>query len=191
MKKNHDNKFKTPEGYFETFNERLMDKIAKEETVIPKTDGFTVPQGYFDTVHEKVIHRRDVHTPKVIALRPYRKFYYAAASVAALLVVALFFNQNKEDTIQFDDLASAEINAYFETTEIGLTPYEIVEVVALEENELTALRAESFEEDELIEYLDTNMDTFEELDLEYEMAEDALLIDDVFDSENNAKNEQE
>ncbi|WP_350285446.1 hypothetical protein [uncultured Croceitalea sp.] len=191
MKKNHDNKFKTPEGYFETFNERLMDKIAKEETVIPKTDGFVVPKGYFITIHENVINKQDGFIPKVISLRSYRKIYYAAASVAALLVIVLFFDQNKEDTIQFDDLASAEINAYFETTEFGLTSYEIAQVVALEENELTSLRNESFEEDELIEYLDSNMDTFEELDLEYEIGEDSLPTDDMFDSENNAKNEQE
>jgi len=39
MKKNHKDKFKTPEGYFESFNERLMDKIVKEESIIPSSDG--------------------------------------------------------------------------------------------------------------------------------------------------------
>lgn len=191
MKKNHENKFKTPEGYFDTFNERLMDKIAKEETVIPKTDGFAVPEGYFDTLHERIVRKQKDHGPKVVSLRPYRKFYYAAASVAALLVMTLFFNRSKEDSIQFDDLASAEIKAYFENTEIGLTSYEIAQVVALEENELTELRADALEENELIDYIDDNMDTFDQLDLEYGIDEATLQANDMYDSEKSANNEQE
>ena len=48
MKEKPKRTFKTPEGYFENFNERLLDRMAKEESIIPKEDGFTVPEGYFE-----------------------------------------------------------------------------------------------------------------------------------------------
>ena len=61
MKEEQKNKFKTPEGYFESFNERLMARMAVEEAqksdLIPKTDGFVVPDGYFDAVYESVNDR--------------------------------------------------------------------------------------------------------------------------------------
>jgi hypothetical protein len=40
--------FNVPEGYFETFEERLFCKIAEDS--FPKTAGFNVPENYFETL---------------------------------------------------------------------------------------------------------------------------------------------
>lgn len=173
MKKNHEHKFKTPEGYFESFNERLMDKIAKEESAIPKTDGFAVPDGYFDTVHETIAKKIDPNAPKVISLVDYKKFFYAAASIAAILVLVFYLSPSKVQPIQFEDLASTEIDTYFENTEIGLSSYEIVQVVDLDASELNDINDNTMEleEEVIIDYLDSNIGDFEELNLEYEFEE--------------------
>ncbi|SHI58689.1 hypothetical protein [Aquimarina spongiae] len=51
--------FKIPDGYFETFEDRLQEAIASETDTSPTLDtkissGFTAPDGYFDHVEESI-----------------------------------------------------------------------------------------------------------------------------------------
>ncbi|MDT0607173.1 hypothetical protein [Croceitalea rosinachiae] len=167
MKKNHKNKFKTPEGYFDSFNERLLDKIVKEESVIPPDDGFSAPDGYFEYVHDEVYKKIQ---PKVIQLKNYRKYYFAAASIAAIVILTLFFNQNNSQSFGFDDLANAEIDAYFESNDLNFSTYELAEVVTFENLSIMniAESENSIDEDILLEYLDENVDEIEDLNLNYD-----------------------
>jgi len=58
MKKNDkNNAFNTPEGYFEGFTDRLLNKIREEHAYFPGENGFKVPEGYFDTLNKKVADR--------------------------------------------------------------------------------------------------------------------------------------
>ncbi len=167
MKKNHKNPHKTPEGYFDSFNERLLDKIVKEDTIIPANDGFTFPDGYFESVHQNIAKKLE---PKVVQLKSYRRYYFAAASIAAIAVLTLFFNQDKATDFDFEDLASAEIDAYFEYNTDALTSYELAEVVDFETiGILDFNKAEnSIESEVLLEYLDENVDEIEDLNLDYD-----------------------
>lgn len=172
MKKDKENSFNTPEGYFESFNNRLMDRIQKEEakedgSIIPKTDGFVVPNDYFDEVTPVVLSKINSKEPKVIPLKTNRRFYYGIAAVAAifLLIFSLTWESNPEP-ITFDDLANAEIEAYFDNTDLEMTTYEIAEVVSMEEIELNDILDDELEDDIIMEYLDENVDDIEELNLE-------------------------
>ena len=172
MKKDKKNSFNTPEGYFENFNDRLMDRIKKEEAVengpiIPKTDGFTVPDGYFDEVTPTVLSKTVAKETKVIQFKTNRNFYYSVAAVAAIfiLIFSLTWNSNPEP-ITFDDLANAEIDAYFESIDLEMTSYEIAQVVSLEEMELNDLLGDDLDGDIILEYLDENVEDIEELNLE-------------------------
>ena len=167
MKKNHKNPHKTPEGYFESFNERLMDKIFREESIIPKSDGFLVPDSYFQTFNNKLTTKVK---PKVVQLNRYKKYYYAAASIAAIALLAFFFNQNNQAAFGFDDLAIAEIDAYFENNEMALTSYELAEVVSIENLSILDITEteNTIEKEMILEYLDENVDELEDLNLDYE-----------------------
>ena len=172
MEKDKKNSFNTPEGYFESFNDRLMDRIQSEEaqeggSIIPKTDGFSVPDGYFDEVTPTVLSKTVAKETKVIPLKPYRNLYYGVAAVAAIFILIFSFTWNPtSEPITFDDLANAEIEAYFENTDLEMTSYEIAEVVSLEEMELTDMLGDDLEDDIIMEYLDENVDNIEELNLE-------------------------
>ena len=172
MKKNHDNKFKTPEGYFDRFNERLMARLADEDDIksdiIPTTDGFGIPEGYFDTVYPSLSSRLQRKEAKVIALRSYRSIYYAAAAVAALLVITLAWNWNNEPQLGFEDLAGTDITTYLENNDLGLSSYEIAEVVDLEEVTLTDIMDTQLEEAVILDYLNENVEEIEELNLDYD-----------------------
>jgi len=172
MKKDKKNSFNTPEGYFENFNDRLMDRIQNEEAqedgaIIPKTDGFAVPDGYFDVITNDVLSKTVGKETKVIPLKSNRNFYYSVAAVAAIfiLIFSLTWNSTSEP-ITFDDLANAEIESYLENTDFEMTSYEIAEVVSLEEMELTDMLGDDFEDDIIMEYLDENVEDIKELNLD-------------------------
>ncbi len=166
MKENHKNKFKTPEGYFDTFHERLMDKINEEETaqetsLIPKSDGFGVPDKYFDTF------KVEPEQVKVVQLKSYKKFYYAAASIAALFILFFGLTWKADAPITFEDLANAELDAYFESTELNMSTYEIAEVMSLSNLEINEVFDNTLEDENILEYLDENVEDIEDLNLDY------------------------
>jgi len=172
MKKDKKNSFNTPEGYFDNFNDRLMDRIKKEEageatSLIPKSDGFAVPDGYFDEVTPTVLSKTVAKETKVIQFKPNRNFYYGVAAVAAIFILIFSFTWNSTpESITFDDLANAEIESYLENTDFEMTSYEIAEVVSLEEMELTNILGDDFEDDIIMEYLDENVEDIKELNLD-------------------------
>jgi len=163
---NKKNPFKTPESYFENFSDGLLDKLSEEKLDLPKEDGFTIPENYFDALHENIQKKLNTEETKVVQLHPYRKYYAVAASIAAIVIVFLGFNWSTPEEVTFDDLASADIESYFESNELGLTTYEIAEVLPVDELEINDILENQFEEENVIEYLNENIDDIEDLNLE-------------------------
>lgn len=172
MKKDKKNGFNTPEGYFESFHDRLMDRIqqeaGEEESIIPKTDGFGVPEHYFETVVPNILSRTTEEKGKVVPLRPKRYFYYGAAAVAAvfILVFSGLWNSGAEP-ISFDDLANTEIDTYFDNNSIDMSSYELAEMVSLEDIQLNDILEEDLSGEVILEYLDENVDDLRDLNIEY------------------------
>ncbi|MCK0159909.1 hypothetical protein [Allomuricauda sp. F6463D] len=173
MKKNKKNSFDIPEGYFESFNDRLMDRIKKEEaengeSLIPKSDGFTVPNSYFDNVEPVVLSKTVKKETKVVPLRPNSNFYYGAAAVAAIFILIFSFNWNStSETIGFDDLANAEIEAYLDNNTYGMSSYEIASIIPIDDLSFEDVLENALEENNILEYLDENVDDIEDLNLDY------------------------
>lgn len=161
-----ENPFKTPEDYFDSFEGKLMDKLNSESSIIPTTEGFKVPEGYFNTIETSIQNKLNKET-KVIKLPSYRKYYIAAASIAAIAVLMLGSFWNKTEEVSFTDLASSDIEAYFETNTYGLSSYEMAEFIPLEDVEISDLIDNQFEDEYILEYLDDTLDDFEELNIDY------------------------
>ncbi len=160
---NKNNPFKTPEGYFENFTDGLMDKLNVETSNLPEEDGFAVPEGYFESFHQNIQKKLE---PKVVQLHPYRKYYYAAASIAAVVLLVFGLNWNTTTEFTFDELADADLETYFDTNEYGLSSYEIAEVLAIQDLEVSDILETDLDEGNLIDYLDENIDDLNELNLE-------------------------
>lgn len=165
-KSNKNNGFKTPEGYFEGLKGKLLDKLSKEDSLLSKGDGFIVPDDYFDTLKQKIADKITPEEVKVIRLNPYRKYYFAAASIAAVVLVIFGLNRNTSETPTFESLAESDIESYFENNDYDLSAYEIAEVIPIDELEINDILTNSFEEENVVDYLDENLDDFEELNLE-------------------------
>lgn len=164
MKKNKNNPFKTPEGYFDSFQENLMDKVSKKESVVPKETAFKVPEAYFDMFHAELMERLDSET-KVVPLYPVKKVIALVASIAAIVVLFFGLNWSKTTAVSFGDLANTDIEAYFENNELDLTTYEIAEVLPVSNTELSDILNSPIEDEQLLDYLNENINELDELNL--------------------------
>lgn len=158
--------FKTPDGYFEGFADRLMDRLSEDSPVLPKKEGFKVPESYFDGLEAKLAEKVNPSETKVVQLRSYRKYYYIAASIAAIAVLVFTLQPKSSQGPSWDDLANSDIEAYFEDHEFDMTSSEIAEVLLLDQLELNDILEDQLNEETIIEYLDDHIDDLEDLNLE-------------------------
>ncbi len=163
--------FKAPEGYFESFGDRLKDRMNQEITKLPKTDGFKEPEGYLDTLDAKILAAVKEEETKLIRLPWYRNYYTAVAAVAAIFLIAIGLQFNgSSKAVTFDqllsDLSDTDIETYFENNDLELSSYEIAEVLPVDELELDAVLEKGFSETNLFEYLDNTIEDFDDLNLE-------------------------
>ncbi len=166
MKKGDKNSgFKIPEDYLDTFNDNLLNKIASEDqSSIPKNEGFKIPERYFNSLHKNITSKLEEKPTKIITLKSYKKYYYSAISVAAVLL--LFFTIQPKKSNNISDLASSEIDAYFEDTDLGLSTYEIAEVIPVDDLELDDVLETTINDEDIVNYLDDNIDYINELNIE-------------------------
>jgi hypothetical protein len=164
------NNFKTPEGYFEGFTDKLMGKLSKEMTTAAdrhiNKDGFRVPVGYFENLNKKIISQVAEQETKVVPLHRYRAYYSVAATVAAIVVLALGIVFNTSKAVTFDSLANSDIEYYFENNDIDLSAIEIAEVFPIDDIDIGDIMNQQLNEDNIIDYLNNHVDDYEELNLE-------------------------
>ncbi|MGO4919033.1 hypothetical protein [Maribacter spongiicola] len=165
MNKNKKNPFKTPEGYFDSFEGKLMDKLSKTESTIPKDSAFKVPDNYFESFNESLKGKLD-NEPKVIPLFPIKKVIAVAASIAAIVLIALNYNWSPSSELSFSDLANADIEAYFENNDFELSPYEIAEVLPVTNTEYSDFLSSPIESEDLLDYLNENVSDIDELNID-------------------------
>jgi len=154
---NKNNPFKTPEDYFDNLTDKVMDSINSESSKLPSTDGFSTPEGYFTALSDQ-LNERLKNEPKVFQLSSYRKFYWAAASIAAMLLVFFGINLSTTEKSNWNDLATADIEAYIENDELNLSSFELAELLPIDEIEINDILTNQFEEENLLEYLNENIE---------------------------------
>ena len=105
--------FKAPDGYFESFDELLLNKLKSNHTLKESKDsGFKVPDQYFETFDDKLFKTiSETKEVKVIPLFSWKKAAYISGIAASiLLMISLFINKNTTPT--FDNLETALIDEY-------------------------------------------------------------------------------
>ncbi|ADV47452.1 hypothetical protein Celal_0095 [Cellulophaga algicola DSM 14237] len=160
------NSFKVPEGYFDNFTSKLLDNLPEEATITPKNEGFKIPDGYLENFNKELEDKLNVNEPKVIALKPYKKYYYAAASIAAAITIAIGLNMNTAPELSFDDLADVDIENYFDSNESSLSSYDIAEIIPVSELEIYDVIDNHLSNENVMEYLENNIDDFDELNID-------------------------
>ena len=151
------------------------EKAQAEDEVLsflPKSDGFKAPHGYFDQLAEKLKQKLTPKETKVLNLRTYRKVGYSVAAVAAIFILVFALRSPSETPIEFSDLATTEIASYFEATQWDVPTAELAEIIPVDEVELADLVETDLESENILEYLDENIEDIDEIDLNFETYEE-------------------
>lgn len=166
--------FKVPKGYFENLSSDLLSKIEDNKVTqeIPDNgmDAFKMPNDYFNTLHKKIAKKLPHNETKVISL--YKRYYYAAASIAAILILAIFIKNSsdttRQDAVSFSDLASVEIEAYFDNYDVDLSDHDLAEVLPVQELYLSDISDYQLNEESITDYLSQNIEDSEVLNILYD-----------------------
>lgn len=105
--------FKEPDGYLESFDELLMNKLKENHSLKGlQNTGFKVPEHYFENFCDKIIKAVSSEKEvKVIPLMSWKKAIYVSGIAASIiLMISLFNNYNNKPT--FDNLETALIDEY-------------------------------------------------------------------------------
>jgi len=156
--KKHKHGFKTPEDYFESFEERLFNKLS--EGKLPEKSGFIAPEGYLDSFEDRLLKRieDEKSVTKVRPLFGKRTLMYAAAIAACAVLVFSVFNLQQTKSIQIQDLQLSSIENYIDEGNLELETYEVLALFEDEEVTNLALENNFFSEENLEEYLLENLD---------------------------------
>ncbi|MEQ9581314.1 MAG: hypothetical protein RIM68_04035, partial [Arenibacter sp.] len=102
---------------------------------------------------------------KVIPLKSYKKHYYTAASVAAVVLLFLVVQFNTDKTPSYSDLANSDIEHYFEFNDLELSSYDLAEILPIDDLDLNDILESRLDNDNIIDYLDSHIEDFEELNM--------------------------
>ncbi len=140
--------FRTPEGYFESFGERLQQRLKDAEPLK-------------DTSESRATGRR------VIPLKS-KYLAWTAAVAAAVLLAVVFWPASQGKNLDFGDLADAEIEQYLDIGYEDISAYELAESLPLERLDMGQVMDTGTQEQQLLEYLDNDPEVLEEIYLEEE-----------------------
>ncbi|WP_296386295.1 hypothetical protein [Winogradskyella sp.] len=148
--------FKTPDHYFESFEDKLFDRLNENNSIENiETSGFTAPSDYFDSVEDKVFSKLNTENKSVINLQPRKTFYYVAGIAASLILLfAVFINTETTE----ESLSAEMVETYLENRD--LNSYELAQLLSdtdLLEDDFT-IATTPYEEDNLELYLLDNSD---------------------------------
>ena len=152
--------YKTPDTYFESFEDRLFDRIdlndAKRDVMLESETGFETPTHYFDSLEDRILEQvnsKKEETP-VISIFSRRNLYYATAVAAVLILTIIAFNSfNSNDVLpNFEDLELSEYEAYIESDAFDMSTEQITALLDDEVSE-DLFNDQNLEDTQLLDYL--------------------------------------
>jgi len=146
--------FRTPDNYFESFEEELLNKLSiKTESTLVNETGFTVTDDYFDTFEKELLEKIKKSETKVISLFNKKRVYYVA-SIAAILIFSIFIiKPSYSDPITFDNLEYASIEEYLNTEYLDITAVELADLYEVETSDLDNISFLTIDDKHILEYL--------------------------------------
>lgn len=157
-KKKHTHGFKTPDGYFDQFEDALFDQLKLEG--MPKETGMTAPDGYFDSVEAAIFSKLEdtEKSPKVISLFNKKTITYAVAIAAALALIITLALPAINGSTEVEELPLADIESYLQNDKLDWDSYDVAAMMTDEELNSLSMETDLFNEENLEDYLLENID---------------------------------
>ncbi|ARV08887.1 hypothetical protein BTO05_04270 [Winogradskyella sp. PC-19] len=117
--------FKTPKDYFESFDEKLMQRLNEEKLMEGiSSPGFTVPKDYFASVETEILNKvTSESNTKVVRLFSRKQLYFVSGIAASLLLMLAIFNGSTTE-----ELSVEMVESYFESSDIN--SYELAQMMS-------------------------------------------------------------
>lgn len=131
------NGFLTPTDYFDTFSDKVFEKISGEvhTSLLPKNSGFIVPDNYFENNEIELLSKTTTTNTKVFSLKT---TLYKISGIAAILLLTIV-SPMLYHSIETKNNELAEMS-YLEIHSEELSIYEVGSM--LENEDLTELENE-------------------------------------------------
>ncbi|RMA64659.1 hypothetical protein [Ulvibacter antarcticus] len=150
--------FKVPDSYFESFEERLLKRLASKK--LPNETGFKVPDDYFINLEDKVMarYKASEETQKVIPLFRRKNLAYISAVAASIIIILSVVLTNSDATATFSSIDPNSIEMYIIDGNLELDSDEVMALLSNESiNELENAEA-YFSEENIENYLLDSLD---------------------------------
>jgi hypothetical protein len=148
------NGFKTPDNYFQSFEDKLFERLNEKETIEGINDsGFTIPEDYLESLDSKILNK--IKDKPVRKLNTRKVFYYVSGIAASLLLMFSIFMNGDGKT---QELSAEMVETYFKNSD--LDSYELAELLVnadILEEDFTLIETE-YKEENLESYLLENTD---------------------------------
>ncbi len=157
----HNNKsgFTIPDGYFESFDKNLSDKLfyAEEESELLKTkisSGFKTPDNYFNTLDASIVRKTITNKPKgkIFSLSNKQSLTYFSG-IAAMIAILISVSINKKSELDFDDIEVADIYTYCIEGNIKLSSTDIISLLGNDISYVETFENELINDEILLDYL--------------------------------------
>lgn len=154
--------FKVPEGYFGSFEARMMDKInslPRENELEFGRQPFKVPDNYFKGFENQMLQRikQEPKSTRVIPMFRKKTLSYVSgiAAVLAVIITSAVINHSQKATFEDLDLLAVE-NYLFET--LDLSNPEETPMIDHREISFAQEMDSQFDREAVLEYLNENID---------------------------------
>lgn len=142
--------FKLPDGYFKSFDQKVLEKLYKKSSSKNLESGFKIPKNYFTTVENTIINKvTEQDHVKVISIFNKRNIIYITSIAAAVL---LLFNLSIfEKAPSFDNLDVETVENYL--LDESISSYEIAAILSDDELNNNVSIDYKFEDESIEAYL--------------------------------------
>lgn len=152
--------FNTPKDYFNSFEDRLFDRM-NTEAILPKETGFKAPEAYFDRLEDSLAKElfQTEEEAKIIPLQRKRNYIqYLSYAVAACILLFIGINFINTDTgidgFTMEKVVNSEINEFIENDLIALNNYDLITVYEEENVDISTIFEVDLSDTETIDYLE-------------------------------------
>ena len=142
--------FKTPDSYFDTIEDKVINNIKLEDILNSKTTGQKTPDGYFDTIEDSVFEKITSSEKEVKVVRLFsRKNMFYAASIAAAIILMLIVILPSNPSFSNLELETVENYIYQES----YSSEDIAALLSEEELEEVLYTDSSYSDESLEDYI--------------------------------------
>lgn len=150
--------FKTPDNYFNTFEDTLYEQLS-----INTKTGFEAPKDYFEDLEEKLLKKIEQPKKSKLISLVNKKQFLSFSSIAAAFIIAFFIVKPSElNPLNFNDIEYADYEDYLNTEELDISSNELVELLEIDSEDLNNISFVTIENENILNYLsdETTSDDF-------------------------------